>query len=162
MTSKPVLEKPADIERFFNKVSLPESEAECWEWVGGVTAGGYGQFRMGEHTCYTHRLAYQLLMRVRLETDQVLDHLCRNRRCCNPLHLEVVDNVTNILRGESPYARKKRQTHCINGHVFDERNTYVHPVTGERKCKACRTETMRRMRQRAFAGQRTRTSLTNK
>lgn len=64
------------------------------------------------------------------------DHLCRNRACVNPTHLEWVDRTTNIRRGESPAAIHRRQTRCIHGHPFDAANTYVLP-DGERACREC-------------------------
>jgi hypothetical protein len=69
-----------------------------------------------------------------------LDHLCRNPRCCNPAHLEAVTHAENMARGKAA-----QQTHCIQGHPFDEANTYYRR-SGTRDCRACNRN---RARQRA-------------
>lgn len=66
-----------------------------------------------------------------------MDHLCRNRACCNPHHLEPVDNRTNLMRGDTHAAHNAAKTHCVRGHEFTEANTYVVP-RGGRACRKCR------------------------
>ncbi|WP_353848602.1 HNH endonuclease signature motif containing protein [Cellulomonas sp.] len=74
-----------------------------------------------------------------------LDHLCRVRECVNPLHLELVTQRENILRGESPAAHHARKTHCDHGHEFTPENTYRAPSRPRtRICRACVTESTRR------------------
>lgn len=83
-----------------------------------------------------HRVAYDLLVR-KLSTDEFLDHLCRNRRCINPEHLEPVSLVENVMRGNSTHAINARITHCVRGHELAGANLYIHPKRGRRHCKAC-------------------------
>lgn len=66
-----------------------------------------------------------------------VDHLCRNRACCNPAHLEAVPLLENIRRGVvgSP---NKIKTHCPQGHEYIASNTYSYK--GERHCKTCKNE----------------------
>ena len=76
-----------------------------------------------------------------------IDHLCRNRRCCNPAHLEAVTNRENLLRGPTTQAsRNAVKTHCINGHEFTEANTYYRK--DGRTCRTCSMLNMRKYRSR--------------
>lgn len=65
-----------------------------------------------------------------------LDHLCRDRACCNPQHLEAVDQRTNVLRGEGQAAKHAAATHCPQGHAYVGENLYL-PPRGGRACRAC-------------------------
>ena len=130
----PVLAKQLpnhNIETIMKKVIVTDT---CWLWGGSVTRYGYGVY--GHIGRMAHRIVYSLLVR-NLEETEFLDHLCRNRKCVNPKHLEVVSLVENVMRGESLHARNARKTECKNGHAFDEANTYIHPKRGTRHCKTC-------------------------
>ncbi|WP_369377644.1 HNH endonuclease signature motif containing protein [Streptomyces sp. cg36] len=122
-------------DRFLAKIR--DGEGGCWEWTGHIKPNGYGQVRIGDHKHHVHRLAYEVMVGP-IPPGLVIDHLCRNRRCLRPDHLEPVPQRTNILRGEGPTARNARRTHCVRGHRFDTANTYVRP-SGARNCRACRT-----------------------
>jgi hypothetical protein len=116
--------------RFFDKVT---STDDCWLWDGAKNSDGYGSMRIDGKTIEAHRLSYTYFngpLVVGLE----IDHLCRVRNCVNPNHLEQITKQENGYRGESPYAKKKRQTHCKHGHSFDEANTYYYRTV--RKCRA--------------------------
>jgi hypothetical protein len=78
-------------------VALPNG---CWEWQLSVSVYGYGQVRANGRTQPAHRWLYQKLKRVVLDTSLDLDHLCRNRRCVNPDHLEPVVHAVNVRRGD--------------------------------------------------------------
>lgn len=116
----------------------------CWVWTGCRNNGrGYGQFRVGGRldgkTKLVHRLVYDLLVGPIPEGLQ-LDHLCRNRACCNPAHLEPVTQEENRRRG----LRGGLNTHCLNGHEYTPENTYHYkgkPGRGrERVCRTCTRE----------------------
>ena len=107
---------------------------ECWEWQGYVTHYGYGTY--GHDNYMAHRVVYELFNE-QLESNMFLDHLCRNRKCVNPSHLEPVTLVENVMRGESIHAKNARKTHCKRGHEFTKANTYIHPKRGHRHCKSC-------------------------
>lgn len=80
----------------------------CWRWSGRQNRNGYGRIRWMGREPVTHRLIWTIL---RGEVDRriVLDHRCRNRLCCNPNHLEPVDNRTNVLRGEAVLFKRKTE-----------------------------------------------------
>ena len=113
----------------------------CWEWNGHVTRFGYGTY--GNKSHMAHRVVYEMLVK-KLSNDEFLDHLCRNRKCVNPEHLEPISLVENVMRGESNHAKNARKTHCIRGHEFTTQNTYIHPKRRYRHCKACMQLHMRK------------------
>jgi hypothetical protein len=125
------------IEKHFNaRVAI--SPNGCWEWTGLLGKTGYGRFTLKHRKIfYAHRVAWLVIARRRIPVGKQLDHLCRNRRCVNPDHLEVVTSRENTMRGENFCARQARQTHCIRGHAFNEVNTYINPNNGERHCRKC-------------------------
>jgi hypothetical protein len=108
-----------------------------------------------------HRVVFEIL-KGPIPGGMVLDHLCRVPACVNPRHLEVVTNKVNILRGISFSilrgisfsAKKAQQTHCLNGHPFDQGNTFI-DHHGARQCRACNrarvTARVRAYRQRKKA-----------
>lgn len=124
--------KMTPLERFWAKVNRTET---CWLWTATGTPKGYGQFSpSGSRQVYAHRYAYELLVGA-IPDGLTIDHLCRNRRCVNPAHLEPVTRGENTLRGTSPSAINARRTHCANGHAFTEENTYREGT--KRRCRAC-------------------------
>lgn len=77
---------------FWQKVKIfPEG---CWEWQGCCNAAGYGHFRTSERLFMAHRYAYESIVGV-IPLGLEIDHLCRNTRCVNPRHLEVVTHREN-------------------------------------------------------------------
>jgi len=111
----------------------------CWEWLGSADEKGYGRVTISGVVFKVHRLAYAHL-REPFPLELVIDHLCRNHLCCNPTHLEPVTSRVNTLRGESPAAKRARQTKCIAGHELAGENVYTHPKRGTRECRTCKRE----------------------
>ena len=119
--------------RLWNKITIDNG---CWLWAGAKSRG-YGQAIYSGRVQYVHRIVYEALKKP-VDRGFELDHLCRNRACVNPLHLEPVSHQTNVVRGEAPMAvklRHSRRTHCKRGHEFTAENTYQRP-TG-RECREC-------------------------
>jgi len=119
----------------------------CLIWPWGLTGGGYGMLRLGRRTMLAHRWAWERAHGPIPEGLQ-LDHLCRQRACYNPAHLEAVTGRINVRRSPiHPAAINARKTHCIHGHEFTPENTY--PRRGVlRDCRACHTIRTRARRER--------------
>ena len=115
----------------------------CMEWRGATQSRGYGSVCIGaKKTALAHRVAY-FLHHGGIDAALTIDHLCRNRRCVNPAHLEQVSNRTNILRGEGFSATNARKTHCDAGHALAGDNLIV-KARGSRNCRECQRESERR------------------
>lgn len=120
--------------RFLNKIV--RSSSGCWNWIGCVHANGYGHVRFNGRVLMAHRVVFTLLVR-EIQSPLTLDHLCRNRKCVNPKHLEIVTLKENILRGNGAAAQNSRRNRCVLGHPFDSKNTWYAKNRIERVCRIC-------------------------
>ncbi len=116
------------------------NEQHCWLWQGGKKPKGYGVYSTRKSgvkkTWNAHTCAYEVFSG-QVPEGLELDHLCRQRACVNPCHLEPVTRTVNLYRGHGAIALKAAQTHCIHGHDFDAKNTYIRS-NGTRECRACK------------------------
>src|SRR5688572_13326968 len=104
----------------------------CWQWTGSFMPNGYGRLIVKRHTVLAHRFAYELLVGP-IPAGLQIDHLCRNRACVNPAHLEPVTIKQNLLRSPiTNAARNAAKTRCLHGHEFTAANTYAY--RGQRHC----------------------------
>lgn len=82
------------IERFESKVAKTDG---CWFWMGGKNAQGYGNFSICGRTVGAHKFAWTLY-RDEVGPLLTIDHLCKNRACVNPNHMELVSARVNKSR----------------------------------------------------------------
>lgn len=142
----PYISKPP-IERFRARY-VQNDETGCWEWQRNLMKNGYGRFCLyADGSVLAHRFAYEHFVGPIPEGMHV-DHLCRNRRCVNPDHLEAVTPTENNIRSV-PFRKKlATETHCANGHRWTDKTRYVSP-SGTIACRACRNEAQLRYKGKA-------------
>lgn len=123
---------------------------DCWVYSGWKNDSGYGIVVIGRKNgkrvrARVHRYVWERDVGA-IPPGMVIDHVCRNRACCNVDHLKVVDRSENVLENSlSPSAINKKKTHCNRGHEFTDENTYSYRPTS-RQCKACMSERASRYR----------------
>lgn len=120
--------------RFMSKIKVTESG--CWEWQRGKSGNGYGMLKILNVNWMAHRYSYTQLVG-EIPENHDLDHLCRNRACTNPAHLEPVTRSVNLNRGVKKTLTPLK-THCIHGHEYTPENTYTNG--NSRTCRTCQAE----------------------
>ena len=91
-----------------------DDDTGCWLWLARSSRNGYGRISVCGVERQAHRVLWSLLFGP-LPDRTVLDHLCRNRHCINPAHLEPVSIRENTLRGDGPTARRYRAAQAAKG-----------------------------------------------
>jgi hypothetical protein len=150
-------------ERFISRISVAASG--CWDWNGTIDHYGYGSFHKSKNLNKAHRISYEW-HKGKIPAELTIDHLCENKGCVNPEHLEAVtqkengrrhnakgykkwwaalsneDRVTfveNVSKKASQVAAVKKltATHCRRGHEWKPETTYIIPSNGHRRCNVC-------------------------
>ncbi len=130
---------------FFSRVNKSGPNG-CWLWTGPKNKDGYGNHSENHKVVKAHRWSYEY-HKTPIPEGMQIDHICRNRACVNPDHMEVVTKKENTLRSLAPTAINARKTHCYKGHPFTKENTWISPE-GWRYCKICKREQDRIKRER--------------
>lgn len=130
-------------DRFFAKVHITD---QCWHWRGSQNGRGYGQIAVDGRPYKVHRLIYEKTVAA-LSPDLEIDHLCRNKLCVRPSHLEAVSKREHRLRESVFVIANGVKTHCPSGHAYDVANTRI-TSQGTRICRACHRATAHAARDR--------------
>ena len=132
-------------DRFWRRVEV--NGDGCWSWTGSLNQQGYARIRANGRKQQAHRVAWEVIAGREIADGLHLDHLCRNRGCVNPDHLEPVTSRENTRRGVAPSAVAARMNMCVKGvHALEGDNVYV-KTSGKRECRACALETRARYRE---------------
>lgn len=144
--------------RIFSKIQISTNlfrDDPCWDWHGSYNPKtGYGSYGIGGIGSFlAHRLFYTLFVEP-IPAGLCIDHLCRNRRCVNPAHLEVVTHKENTARAHmKPPPVPPIKSVCCNGHGMEGDNVRWGRIRANstrlrRYCRLCHRDRERRRRQR--------------
>ena len=127
-----------------------QRDGDCIIWIAGRNHAGYGNIRIQGRMARAHRVAWVAANGIDIPAGLTIDHLCRNRACVNPDHLEPIGIRENTLRGNTLPAIQAAKTHCLNGHELTPDNLAPWRLP-KRICLACihKRDRLRYARRRA-------------
>lgn len=131
------------IERFTEKYIV--TSCGCWIWIASIGSHGYGQLGLNDKIVTAHTFSYNNFIGL-IPDGLELDHLCRNRSCVCPWHLETVPHKINMKRGINLFGNNihnKSKTYCPQGHPYNADNTYIGDHN-DRQCRICRANADKR------------------
>jgi hypothetical protein len=108
----------------------------CWNWTMYVEPRGYGRIRYKGKTTTPHKVSYLEFVGL-IPEGLELDHLCKNKKCFNPDHLEPVTRKENNIRSNCSSAINSRKTHCKKGHEYSGDNLRTWKNTGGKLTRRC-------------------------
>lgn len=126
------------IKKRLMNLSYPEPNTGCFIWIGATYNNGYGFININKRSVSAHRLSYFVHKGI-IPENFIVDHLCNNKYCINPHHLEAKSQKDNLLRSNSASTLNILKTHCDKGHEFSNENTRLNKQ-GSRECIACLNE----------------------
>lgn len=132
------------IDNFLKRFVQGEKD-KCWEWIGSFFVTGYGNIRPRKGIqLYAHRVSYMYFVG-EIPKGLVIDHLCENRKCVNPNHLEPTTIVDNIQRTFDRGKPRKNKKHLViggtclkRGHQIESDADIIHYSYGDNYCRKCR------------------------
>lgn len=114
----------------------------CWVWKGSLSRAGYGRLTIREGgkkmTKSAHRVSYETFVG-KIPVGLTIDHLCKNKACINPDHLEAVSQKVNVHRANPLWKQEAARTHCPQGHEYTEDNMYKYKTRSGGVCRNCKT-----------------------
>ena len=140
--------RPTMEQRFWAKVlksgPIPAERPDlgpCWTWSAGRDFYGYGVLWLNERKSkrISAHVASYMIHFGPVPSGLQIDHLCRNRACPNPKHLEAVTQQVNLSRGNGVAAVNRRKSHCCNGHELSATNVKLRS-NGHRRCMTCQKQ----------------------
>lgn len=125
----------ADLKTFYTKIKIEERshETPCWIWQGQLLKPS--RYPVFGRRGLAHRVSYRHF-KGEIPDGKEIDHLCSQRECVNPVHLEAVTHKENTMRGRTLTAANAAKTHCVRGHEFTQENTRI-IKGGTRECRIC-------------------------
>jgi hypothetical protein len=132
---------------FWRRVVKGDS-GSCWSWAGPHTKTGYGKNNYSRNGRFVHYMAHRMAWQLTngpIPAGLEIDHLCRNRGCVNPAHLELVTRDENARRAGVFQRGVLRKATCKHGHALTGSNR-----DSRNRCRACHRDRQRR-RQAAIA-----------
>jgi len=128
----------------------PTDDDGCWMWSNYIDRDGYGYMMWQGRYRPAHAVSYETFSGP-IPDGMELDHLCRNRSCINPAHLEPVTHAENVRRANAANPRARKEF-CPQGHPYAGENLRL-TLCGARMCVTCRRkqdrEGQKRRRERA-------------